>query len=278
MPEGPEAHTMADELKVLLIDKYITRVNVLDADHARDIESSLLPDRIINVYAVGKRPVIETTAGYFMTFLCMTGRWLATPANHTRVEIEFCDYYQVVDGYIIPRNVSKIYFDDQRSMGKGYVEWIGNFFKFYHHILSHGPDLLTTTMEPRIFVENTFSKFPLTITLDLLILSTEFTSSIGNYLKSEILYHTGLSPLRTLGSCSYTEIERLYIVARNIVKHSYNMKGYTRRDYLRPDGRHGQFVYEIYGGDRQFDRMGNSIVKYKSKDGRSTYWVPNVQH
>lgn len=277
MPEGPEAHVMAHELNQLIQSYWLLNINILDHRHVKNMHNVVFPDRVLQVYAIGKRPIIQTTNGYLMTFLCMNGRWLNTPSDHTRVILSLCKSYYMVDGIHIVDDYLELYFDDSRSIGKGIVEWINNKYTLQYHIVTHGIDLLTTTMDPLTFIANIKCRHSNTITLEFLLLDTKFTSSIGNYLKSEILYHSRLSPFRVLKDCTDQELINLYNIAIYITKKSYHMKGFTMKDYLRPSGEHGQYICDVYGREGQYTPDGYQIIRTKTKGNRSTYWVPNIQ-
>jgi formamidopyrimidine-DNA glycosylase len=279
MPEGPEAYTMANFLATMLIGKYIIDIKVLDERHSKGgIETIGTVALIKDVTAYGKRPIFVTDIGYFVTFLCMNGRWLLKPANHTRLvfEIGTCDFTHEITTIYHSFN---IYFDDQRSQGLAYVQWMKDDFELNAYKSSVGPDLLRNPPFPTVsFVKEIARKrFKPTTTLDVFLLSPVSNCTVGNYLKSEILYRAGLDPRRTLEMCSDEQLEILYICAVEISRESLKYQGFTMKDYLKPDGSHGSFVCKVYGKEGKLDPNGYLIHRIKGKDNRSTYFVPETQ-
>lgn len=268
MPEGPEAHTMASFLREILNNKNIIEINILDSRHAKNFASTSLPCTVQQVCAHGKRPIIVTNRGYFMTFLCMNGRWLSNESSWTRVILKVQD----------PTNGREfnLYFDDQRSLGSAFVEYFPTEEGIYSYINSVGRDLLNNPGSFSDFLSLTRKRFKGSVTtLDTFLLSTKSNCTVGNYLKSEILYYARLSPNRTLSSCSDQEIENLFNFSISVSRAAYSKEGFTMKDYLKPDGSHGMFRCVVY--KEKIDPEGN-VIERVVRNGRTTYWVPELQH
>lgn len=96
-------------------------------------------------------------------------------------------------------------------------------------------------------------------------------SGVGNIIKSEALYDAQLSPRRTLKSLSGRECRRLVASTRKIsrkVLRYLEGRPFNRTDYMG--------LHRVYGRTR--NARGLSVKRYTEKDGRSTFWVPSVQH
>lgn len=98
-------------------------------------------------------------------------------------------------------------------------------------------------------------------------------SGVGNIIKSEALYDAGLSPRRTLRSLKERECQRLVSSTRKIARKVLR--------YLEGQGQsfdRGAYMglHSVYGRTR--NARGRSVRRYTAKDGRSTFWVPAVQH
>ena len=124
-------------------------------------------------------------------------------------------------------------------------------------------------------------------------------SGLGNYLCSEILYKSKLSPYRTLKSLTRKDIDNLCYSIKYIIKLSYynNSTTYinsipkkfieshkTEIDNGKYPNYHSDikfkknqiFEFEIYG--KKIDKLGNEIYPDKIiNKGRTTYWVKNIQ-
>ena len=123
-------------------------------------------------------------------------------------------------------------------------------------------------------------------------------SGIGNYLSAEIMYNAKLSPHRTIGSLTDSEINSLCNSIKYIMKLSYynNKTGYMSNfgkftEVHRKgidDGRFPNFHDSIKfkeGDEFEFkvyrmktDSHGNEIIADSSiNNDRTSWWVPNVQ-
>ena len=89
-------------------------------------------------------------------------------------------------------------------------------------------------------------------------------SGIGNYMKCEILYDCKLSPYRSINSIDNDMINNLY---KSILKITdINIKAHGRAIGL----------FKVYL-NKDKDEYGNKVIKDKTPDGRTTYWVKEIQ-
>ena len=89
-------------------------------------------------------------------------------------------------------------------------------------------------------------------------------SGIGNYLKAEILYRVKLAPMVLCGKVSDDDTQRLFDAILDI-PYKFFQKHLGRANILR----------HVYG--RSKDRLGNAVKKCKTRDERTSHWVPEVQ-
>ena len=114
-------------------------------------------------------------------------------------------------------------------------------------------------------------------TLSKILMDQTVVSGIGNYLKSEILYASRLNPHRQIENLSHEELETLYQESRRIITESYQSQGMSKRNYIDYEGKKGSFEFKLKVYGKKKDPKGNDIIREKTKDGRSTYWVPKLQ-
>ncbi len=156
---------------------------------------------------------------------------------------------------------------------------------FYHDVLSYGT--LTFTQDQQ-YIDNQFNRLAPEIekvtlpallkriadkkTLskkiieNVLLDQTALISGIGNYLKSEILYEARISPKRRVDSLTKEEWQVFLKSARKVIKRQLSAMGDTEA-YI--DTMH------VYG--KTADPLGNRVKKHKTKDNRTTFWVPDLQ-
>jgi len=111
------------------------------------------------------------------------------------------------------------------------------------------------------------------------LMNQEKFSGIGNYLKAEILFACRISPKRTMGSLTEQENQMLWIISLTKIWLSYWSNGLTISDYWDPEGKAGVFPMVVYGKD-VYKENGLQYVIQRDKfaDGRTTHWVPELQH
>jgi formamidopyrimidine-DNA glycosylase len=109
------------------------------------------------------------------------------------------------------------------------------------------------------------------------LLDQSLISGIGNYLKCEILYACRLAPDRLVKDCSDLELKRIWRIGHKTILKAYKYNGLTIRTYVDLAGKLGHFPVIVYRRAGEYTRSGHLIVYSKFKDGRGTYWVPDVQ-
>ena len=91
-------------------------------------------------------------------------------------------------------------------------------------------------------------------------------SGIGNYLKAEILYDSKISPLRLLETLTDDDWKAMLRSAKKLTKQIEKHIG-DETKYMN--------TMKIYMKDK--DPYGNTVVTHKTKSGRTTHWVKEVQ-
>jgi formamidopyrimidine-DNA glycosylase len=128
------------------------------------------------------------------------------------------------------------------------------------------------------------------------LLDQKLIAGIGNYAKSEILYHSNISPYRTMGSLSPNEIKKLFSSITFLIfscyfagfsitreKEHYNifanlscsLSDITGSEILLPIIKQSPYVIQVYG--KTIDNVGNKVIRIETPDKRTTFWVEEVQ-
>ena len=102
-------------------------------------------------------------------------------------------------------------------------------------------------------------------------------SGVGNYVKAEGLYLSKISPHRVVESLSDRELHNLNVAIRSVPVNSFESGGATIKSYTDFFGNVGAATqrFAVYG--QETDPEGRQIIKEKTRDGRTTHWVPDVQ-
>jgi formamidopyrimidine-DNA glycosylase len=128
------------------------------------------------------------------------------------------------------------------------------------------------------------------------LLDQKLIAGIGNYAKSEILYHSNISPYRTMGSLSPDQIKKLFSSITFVIFSCYfagfstirekehynifvnlycNLESITGDELLTPINKPSPYVIQVYG--KSIDNVGNKVIRVETPDKRTTYWVKEVQ-
>lgn len=284
MPEGPEAKTVSDKLRPHLVNNVITDCHKDERAKTIGFFNLKCPITIIDVRSYGKKVIIDINNsndpndGYMIIIsLGMSGRLQYSPGNHSHISFDIST--PTVNGpFTVLKPYFSLYFDDTRYMGS--IDIIPNpgvplYFK------DIGPDLLQAALDEKtwitrekwlkIFKQNKIKNRAI---CDVL-LDQDLIAGIGNYLKSEILYYSGIHPNRDVKNITDDEWERIRINAHKIILLSYSYGGFTIESFISPDGSHGLYPAAVYG--KTHDPLGNPIIKMETRDKRTSHFVPSIQ-
>jgi formamidopyrimidine-DNA glycosylase len=128
------------------------------------------------------------------------------------------------------------------------------------------------------------------------LLDQKLLAGIGNYAKCEVLYHSNISPYRTMGSLSKNEINKLFTSIHFVIfscyfagfsntreKEYYNIfynlncsiDNIANDDILAQLVKPSPYVFQVYG--KTIDTVGNTVLRMETPDHRTTYWVKENQ-
>jgi len=268
MPEGPEVRKNTDYLRDFFLDTQITRVEIISGRYKRHgpfhgYESLVasLPASVSDVSCKGKFMyiVLEDKSSIWIT-LGMSGMWQNYRTKHTRV--------------ILENSIgSRVYFNDTRNFGTlKYVSCVAELGK---KLESLGPDVLNDKITPSIFFDRI--KKAKNKTIAEALMNQKIISGIGNYLKSEILYASKISPHRTCDKITSEESKVLCKASRSISNLSYKSGGATLSTYTDAYGNKGMYSRRFAVYNQKSDPEGNSVLREPTRDGRTTFWVPKIQ-
>eukprot|EP00324_Dicrateria_rotunda_P005385 CAMPEP_0206159974 /NCGR_PEP_ID=MMETSP1474-20131121/6343_1 /ASSEMBLY_ACC=CAM_ASM_001110 /TAXON_ID=97495 /ORGANISM="Imantonia sp., Strain RCC918" /LENGTH=220 /DNA_ID=CAMNT_0053561027 /DNA_START=252 /DNA_END=914 /DNA_ORIENTATION=- len=166
-------------------------------------------------------------------------------------------------------------FRDQRKFGK--LEYFTK-EELDSKLSELGPDVvndkITKTNFRAIFRKTITKKQAKTKLISNVLLDQRIISGIGNYMRADILYHSKLSPYRTIEQLSDEDIERLRESCRTIAKNSAKAGGHTISNYFLPTGEPGSYKALVYGKEE----TDNGVkIQKDTIAGRSIYWSPSVQ-
>jgi formamidopyrimidine-DNA glycosylase len=166
-----------------------------------------------------------------------------------------------------------LFYNDVRHMGEIRIL---NQEKFEAKWNSLGHDLLSETISPGVWMECISRPRLRNKQICDFLMSQQYFSGIGNYLKAEILYAARIRPDRCLGELTEAEKQSLLHHSQKIIRFAYQEGGLTIRSFYHPDGTPGTFDTLVYG--KATDPHGHAVIQSTFKDNRSTHWCPTLQH
>jgi len=279
MPEGPEVTIVSENLNKLLKDKYILSYQLTDNGRYRKKGpdncipfGDSLPLKVKKVENKGKLIFFTFTDGkkefYMLNTLGMSGVWHKQTGKHT------CFIFEYSSSPDEERGKEKIYFIDQRHFGT--IKFLTNKEDLEKKLKDIGPDMLNDSkMSLKLFKERMMKYKHWNLVKALMC--QKIISGIGNYLKSESLYHAKISPFLKVEDLSEDQFYQLYQSIRLKIVSSYNDGGVSVKNFSDIDDKKGQyhFSFEVYG--KKEDKFGNKVERVVLADKRSTFYVPKIQ-
>ncbi len=267
MPEGPECRRIGENLAKFCSNKMLTSIEILSGRYTKNLPTGFellanqLPIGVVGIGVHGKFIywILREEFSIWNT-LGMSGSWRKEPSKHARVKINFSDG-------------NCIYFTDQRNFGTL------KFVKGKHHLIeklkSLGPDMLADDVSGELFIQRLRKKNNHNICKALM--DQSIIAGVGNYLKADSLWLSGLSPHRTVGDISDDELLKLNHSIKQVIRESYKSGGATIQTYQNINGEIGQYSSRFLVYNRKEDPDGNIVTKEMTPDGRRTFWSPAVQ-
>jgi formamidopyrimidine-DNA glycosylase len=269
MPEGPEVKNMVLQLNKYLSGKTLHQIVLHSGRYSKKSPDNFnkfienLPLKILEVRNKGKFIWFQFEKEWTMwNTLGMTGGWKLEKDKHSHYEF-------ILD------NDKSLWFNDIRNFGT--LKFCNSLEEFEKKLKSLGPDVLEDEFTPDI-LENLLKQNKLKDkTLPEIFMNQRYLSGIGNYLKSEILYESKISPHRKLVDLNQNDIEILYKNIRKISLSSLKAGGATIRNYSNINNEVGNYVFEFKVYQQKKDPLGHIVKKIDTKDKRTTHWVSEVQ-
>lgn len=278
MPEGPEVTIVAEGLNQILQGKYIINFGVTDNGRYRNkspdnsvLFGDSLPLLVEKVENKGKLIYFTFSSKkdkfYMVNTLGMSGVWKRRKEKHT------CFFFEYTSS-LESEEVEKLYFVDQRHFGT--IKFLTTKQDLEKKLKELGPDMLNDPkMNYKLFKERLLKYKHWNIVK--VLMCQKIISGIGNYLKSESLYHARISPFLKVEDLSEEQFYNLYQSIRLKIVSSYNQGGVSVKNFVDVDDKKGQyhFTFQVYC--EKYDKKGNKVEKVVLDDKRSTYYVPSLQ-
>jgi endonuclease-8 len=264
MPESPEVTYLSNYISRYCQGKVLTSVDIKKGRYAKhgapmgfDAFVTDLPLKLVDVTKKAKITVLHFEKGwYIVSKLGMMGWWYV---NYDRpewmrggpnIEFKFPDIY--------------LQYHDTLSYGTlTFTRDLGYIEKEFNRLAPEVEKVTVAEVMERIAKKKAVSK---KLIEDVLLDQTAIVSGVGNYLKSEILYEARISPKRRVDSFTTEDWKIFLAAARKVIKRK--VKTVCDLD---------KYSATMYVYSKSVDPLGNKIETHKTKDNRTTYWVPSLQ-
>lgn len=276
MPEGPKIRRMVDEIAAAVSGR--TAVAVQFAfERLKAFEATLSGRRVLGVEARGKAVLVHFDARSDDGRWCvyshnqLYGKWLIgepDTAPKTNRQLRFA--------IIGEARAARLYSaSDIRVLRPDALDRID-------YIARLGPDLLNAKVDDASLEARLDDKRFARRALGNLLLDQGFIAGIGNYLRSEILFESGLHPARKPRSLDDHERRCLIEAARRLIERAYRLRGITndpeRAALLKAEGkRFAARRYMVFARAGQRCYVCATPIAKKQVASRRLYLCPQCQ-
>jgi len=270
MPELPEVETIKNELLPHIVGRRVNGVTlfwegIVHQPSARELCSRLVGQRITGVARRGKYLLFSLSSGEVLIIhLKMTGSLLLKPA--------LTEADKFVRAILYLDKEPEIHFRDPRKFG---AVWL---VKDVDSVVGRlGPEPLEVSFTPQLLAQRLNNR---TAPIKALLCDQTFVAGIGNMYADEALFAAGVHPLRSGGSLSRDEVERLHSAIQQVLWSAIGNKGASVENYFRPDGTlgtaHFQFQVAHRLGGKLCPICGTPIERIPIRN-RGSYFCPECQ-
>lgn len=249
MPEGPEIKSMVDNVDGFIGStlKKIEFVSGRYVHHGppKNFETLIFPQKIIDIYAHGKFIIMQLEKEQYIYLTMGMSGYLDTE-TYKNLRIKF----KTNDGIF--------YMDDTRNFGQLQIfDTAGHIKKFK----TLGYDPLGKNKKSKSEFREYIRSFKKTWLIADAVMMPKFIAGIGNYLRAEIFYDSGIDPFCKLEDFSDKMLDALYDSTHKIIKHSY--KKIQEGSYIN---------FKVYR--REKCPKGNQIM-FEDRKGRRLWYCPS---
>jgi formamidopyrimidine-DNA glycosylase len=226
-----------------------------------------LPLRLLDVYKKGKMILMLFENNWFLIAKMGMVGWFYRPSDKP--------IYAAEPNIIFEFDIGPLYFSDFRNFGT--LTFTQDPYIVYSEINKIAPDILSPDTAFKIVYDKIHEaktdETSKNETIENALMKQDFIiSGVGNIIKSETLYDAAISPKRTVGSLTDNEWKRLYLAVRHFSQKVFNLLKQNKRhnfeEYFK--------LHRVY--KKELDPDGHKVKSFTSSDGRTTFWVPEVQN
>lgn len=300
MPELPEVETVRQQLQNTVLKKEIKEVNVYEKRILRKspdfFRETLINAAFQRIERIGKLLQLHLSTDHILlAHLKMTGQFLYREDDVMKAGIFPLLYYSVPGGMKAAatfRERQKTAFDHHTHL---IITFSDNSTLAFRDVRKFGYlDLISCdelkTIEEKYGIDplrENFTKeaFHLSFkrrqkSLKAVLMDQTIIAGIGNIYADEICHQTKLNPTTPAPRLTSKQLDELYYACSEIIQKAVRHKGTTLRDYRTPDGKEGNFSFELKAYGREglecLQCQQGKIIK-ETYLGRGTHYCNQCQ-
>ena len=271
MPEGPEIRREADRLAVVLTGRRLEAVS-FGLPRLQRYARTLTGCRVDAVDTRGKALLTRFDNGLTLySHNQLYGRWYVRPRDdYPRTGRSLRVALHTREHSALLYSASEIAVLDDAALA------------FHPFLARLGPDLLSEGLTGRDVAERLRRPAFRRRALQSLYLDQGFIAGVGNYLRSEILFHAGVPPGARPLDLSPRDVGRLGRSTVEIGARAYRTGGLTnppgRIAALRRQGlRRGAYRFAVFAREGERCYRCGSAIRRTTAASRRLYWCPSCQ-
>jgi formamidopyrimidine-DNA glycosylase len=299
MPEVVEVRKTVDFLNKIVKNKYLMKISLLKGRYVTHEPFALyneiiqkLPLKIINIKTKGKFIYFILENNFFIySTLGLRGGWTFKKKSSNNYSFpKLIDYindnslekYRKISlnnlnvSFEI-KDIGTVYYYDSLSFGT--LKVIDNREDLDKKLKSIGDDIMEVPIS--VFKNNIFKRNNLEKEIGNILLNQKIVSGIGNYLRSDILWLSKISPFRKVKDLSDKDIKIIFKNAKLLTLGEYNFSEAIKLNYIKSsDKLPKDYKRNFFAYNSDKDIYGNKVIAeklYEGKEPRTIYWVPSRQ-
>lgn len=277
MPELPEVETVMRGVMPVMLDQVIAHADIRRPDlrwpFPERMAERLTGVRVERMRRRSKYILCDlSSAETLLIHLGMSGRMTIAPPNDDHPVPAKHDHV-VLD----MASGVRITFNDTRRFGA--MDLISTDEVEAHKLIAVlGPEPLGNSFDESYLVGRLSGK---NTPIKSALLDQRIIAGLGNIYVCEVLFRTGISPLRKAGQLSAKRVASLVPMIRTVLGEAIDSGGSSLKDYRQTDGELGYFQHSfaVYGreGEPCNTPVCTAKIKREVQSGRSSFYCPSCQ-
>ena len=260
MPELPEVEVVKRSLERNILNLIIKKVEISDGNLRYKVDkiglSKLKGKKITKIKRRSKFLIFEIGKIYKMlVHLGMTGKFFFTDNKDNKFKTSFYYYLNYKKDrkhdrviFILSKR-RKLIYNDVRKFGFIKI-YSSNLIKKSQHLTHLGPEPLEKDWNFAYLKKYVIGRQR---SIKNILMDQKCVSGLGNIYVNEILFLSGIKPVRKATKLKNSEIEKIIKFSKKILKNSIKLGGSTIKDFSSENGKKGVYQqhFKVYGRENQ---------------------------